>query len=94
MKFKNILKNIKKELKNPRFEKKYNEELLRLELAQKLAQMREKAHLSQTAIAKKMGVTPQVVSRIEGGTLNLTLGTIFSYAKSVGSELVFSLKPL
>lgn len=93
MKLKRVSRDIEKELKNPEFSKVYNEELLRLELAHKLAETREKAHLSQTIVAKRMGVSPQLVSRIETGNLNLTLGTIFRYAKSIGSELVFSLKP-
>lgn len=93
MKLKRVSNDIDKELKNPEFAKAYNEELLKLELAHKLAHTREKAHLSQTVVAKRMGVSPQLVSRIEKGNLNLTLGTIFRYAKSIGSELVFSLKP-
>ena len=93
MKLKKISHDIERELKSPQFSKIYNEELIRLELAHRLAQTREKAHLSQTIVAKRMGVSPQVVSRIEAGNLNLTLGTIFRYAKSVGSDLVFSLRP-
>lgn len=92
MKLRKVSHDIEKELKNPEFAKAYNEELIRLDLAHKLAQTREKAHLSQTVVAKRMGVSPQLVSRIETGNLNLTVGTIFRYAKSVGSELVFSLK--
>ena len=93
MKLKKVSHDIEKELKNSEFAKVYNEELIRLELAHKLAQTREKAHLSQTIVAKRMGVSPQLVSRIETGNLNLTVGTIFRYAKSVGSDLVFSLRP-
>ena len=91
MKLRKVSHDIEKELKNPAFAKVYNEELIRLELAHKLAQTREKAHLSQTVVAKRMGVSPQLVSRIETGNLNLTVGTIFRYAKSIGSELIFSL---
>ena len=92
MKLKKVSHDIEKGLKNPEFAKIYNEELIRLELAHQLAQTREKAHLSQTTVAKRMGVSPQLVSRIETGNLNLTVGTVFRYAKSIGSELVFSLK--
>ena len=93
MKLRRISHDIEKELKDPEFAKVYNEELIRLDLAHRLAQVREKAHMSQTMVAKKMGVSPQVVSRIEAGNLNLTVGTIFRYAQSVGSDLIFSLKP-
>ena len=93
MKLRKISHDIERELKNPEFAKTYNEELIRLELAHRLVQTREKAHLSQTVVAKKMGVSPQAISRIETGNLNLTIGTIVRYAKSVGSELSFSLKP-
>ena len=93
MKLRKVSHDIEKELKNPEFAKLYNEELMRLELAHKLAETREKAHLSQTVVAKRMGVSPQLISRIEMGSLNLTIGTIFRYAKSVGSEFVFSLRP-
>ncbi len=93
LKLKKVSHDIEKELKNPEFAKVYNEELTRLTLAHQLAETREKAHLSQTVVAKRMRVSPQLVSRIETGNLNLTVGTIFRYAKSIGSELVFSLRP-
>ena len=93
MRLKRVSDDIKRELKNPEFARAFNEELTRLRFAHQLAETREKAHLTQTAVAKKMGVSPQVVSRIEGGSLNLTLRTIFKYARSVGSELAFSLRP-
>ena len=93
MKLRKVSHGIEKELKNPEFAKVYNEELIRLALAHQMAETREKAHLSQTMVAKRMGVSPQLVSRIETGNLNLTVGTIFRYAKSVGSELVFSFRP-
>ncbi|OIO38646.1 MAG: hypothetical protein AUJ72_02120 [Candidatus Omnitrophica bacterium CG1_02_46_14] len=92
MKLRKVSHDIEKELKNHEFAKVYNEELIKLTLAHQLAHTREKAHLSQTMVAKRMGVSPQLVSRIETGNLNLTIGTIFRYAKSVGSELVFSLR--
>lgn len=94
LKLKNASHDIRRELRNPKFKKIYNKELNQLELAHSLTQTREKAHLSQTVVAKRMGVSPQLVSRIEAGNLNLTIGTIFRYAKSVGSELNFSLKPV
>lgn len=92
MKLKKVSHDIDRELKDPEFAATYNEELIRLELAHRLAQTRVKAHLSQTMVAKRMKVSPQLISRIEAGSLNLTIGTIVRYAKSVGSELSFSLK--
>ena len=93
MKLRKVSNDIQRELKDPEFLKIYNEELMRLELAHKLAQTRRRAHLSQTVVAKKMGVSPQVVSRIEAGSLNLTVGTILRYAKSIGSKFVYSFEP-
>jgi HTH-type transcriptional regulator / antitoxin HipB len=93
MKLKKVMPEIERELKNPKFGRVYYEQLMRLEIARQLILTREKAGLTQTQIAKKMGVSPQLISRIEGGSLNLTLATLYKYARSLDSEFTVSIRP-
>lgn len=86
-----VEKTIRREMKNERFARAYSEERMRLEIAHRMAEARHKHHLSQTTVAHRMGVTPQAVSRMEKGLLNLTLGSIYKYAKAVREPLVITI---
>lgn len=79
------------EMKSRAFARAYSEERMRLEIAHRMAEARHKHHLSQTTVAHRMGVTPQAVSRMEKGLLNLTLGSIYKYAKAVREPLVITI---
>ena len=61
-KFKDILKE---DLKNPEFKKAFDEEEIYANLAIQIAKIREKEHLSQKDLAKRLHTTQQTVSRLE-----------------------------
>lgn len=70
--------------KSSKFRLRYDVETAKVRLAHKLSEIREGAHLSQTALAKKMGVSQQLVSRIESGSDNLTLETLVKFLDLFG----------
>lgn len=63
---KSVSQHIEEEFKrSPRFRKAYSEEIAKLRIAYKIAQLRKARHLSQAELAKKMNTTQQTVSRLE-----------------------------
>ena len=59
-----------------------------------LVEKRKALNLSQTAVAKQLGVTRQAVSKFEKGESSPTLDVVFSYANAIGIDLFGSLKRL
>lgn len=63
---KTVSQHIEEEFrKNPEFRKAYDEEVARLQIGYKIAQLRQMRHLSQAELAKKVNTTQQVISRLE-----------------------------
>lgn len=70
--------------KSDKFKVAFDIETAKLRLAHKLADIREQASLTQAQLAKKMGVSQQLVSRIESGSNNLTLETLIRFLDLFG----------
>ena len=51
--------------KEPAMQPMFEEEVANREIAQKIHQLREKAGLSQAALARRVGTTQSVISRLE-----------------------------
>ena len=51
--------------KEPAMQQMFEEEVANREVGQKIYQLREKAGLSQTALARRVGTTQSVISRLE-----------------------------
>ena len=60
----------------------------RFEAIRELISARKKAGLSQTALAKKMGVSQAVIGRLESGQNSPTIDTLAKAARALGGELV------
>jgi DNA-binding XRE family transcriptional regulator len=87
----NVEIDLKEKLRNPKLRKLYEIECAKVELAQKIAQLREDNHLNQSDLAKKMHVSQQFISQIETGqAANLTLDTLLKIAKSLGRGIKIS----
>ena len=54
-----------------------------------IKRLRQEKRLSQEALAKKMKVKREFVSRIESGRQNITLETLFRIARATGKEFKF-----
>ncbi len=52
-------------VKEPAMQQLFEEEVANREVGQKIYQLREKAGLSQTALARRVGTTQSVISRLE-----------------------------
>lgn len=74
---------VKEKLKNKEFRKNFELERAKVALAQKIAEIREKEHLNQADLAKKLHVSQQFISQIETAHANnLTLDTLLKIANS------------
>lgn len=72
------------------FKEKSDEFEFEYSIAKSLQQAREKAKLTQKEIAKRMGTTQSVISRIESGR-NVSINTLEKYARACGKHLELSL---
>ena len=76
---------------DPKVQRMYQMEYSKLLLIQKIAELRRKSHLNQKALADRLGVSQQVVSRIETGeNENLTIDTLIRLAKALGHKVKIS----
>lgn len=58
-----------------------------------LRRIREKMDLSQKEAAKKIGVSQQIISRIESGRSNVSLGVLKRTADKLGFQIEIQIKP-
>jgi len=71
-----------------KFKKTYEDELDRLHLAQRIAELREKHGLTQAALAAKVGTTQAGISRLENPNYrNYSLKTLEKVAIALGARL-------
>ena len=78
-------------LMSPKFRRGYQVEYAKVLLTQKIAEMRKRSHLNQKVLAERLGVSQQVVSRIETGqNENLTLDTLTRLARALGHKVRIS----
>lgn len=61
---------------------------LEVRLAVEIARARERCDMTQKQLAKALGTTQSVISRIENGDQNMTLETLGRLAEALGLELV------
>jgi DNA-binding XRE family transcriptional regulator len=79
---------LREDLKDPEFKKHYDEEKQALQLAMKIAALREQKGLSQRQLAKLMGTSQQAISRIESGEYEgFTLKTLEKIAEATGMKV-------
>ena len=91
----NAEKHLHEKLSNPKFKEAYELERIKVALAQKIAETREKHNLKQSELAKRMQVSQQFISQVESGENNLTLETLLKLAHSLNTsiQISFSKKP-
>ena len=77
--------------RDPEVADAYDEERREWELGQVLAKARERAGLTQEALARKIGTTRSAVCRYERQPTNLTLSTLEKVARAMGRKLVVKL---
>lgn len=81
------------EKEGPRFKKLFYEELSRLGLAHRIAELREKCGLTQAQLARKVGTTQAGISRLENPNYrNYSLKTLEKVAFALNARLKVDLE--
>lgn len=78
--------------KDPRWAAAYAKAGVEVRLALAISDARRKAKLTQGQLAKAIGTTQSVISRIEHGAQNLTLATLSKIAYALRTKLVVSFR--
>ena len=74
-------------LKNKEFRKAYDELGPEFELIRMLIEQRLKKGLTQTALARKLGMKQSAIARLESGTANPTIGSLQKVAHALDAKL-------
>lgn len=77
--------------RNPEFPALMEEARQRRALLSALAAVRNRAKISQTAIAKRIRTSQPAIARLEASTVDPRLSTIQRYAASVGKRIEWTL---
>ncbi len=76
---------------SPEARRLYKIEYAKALLIQKIAELRDKSRLNQKQLAQRLGVSQQVISRIEtGNNDNLTIDTLINLARALGHKVKIS----
>ena len=93
-KIRTFQERLREDLKDPEFRKHFEEERRALDLALKIAKLRERKGLTQQEFAQLMGTSQQAVSRIESGEYEgFTLKTLEKIAEATGTQLKIEFVP-
>ena len=88
-----VNKHIKEQVKDPYFRKLYEFEQQKLEVAHVLIEYRIKHNLTQKDLAKKMGVTQQYISKVEGGDFS-NLKAVIILLFLIGFKVKLDIRPI
>jgi DNA-binding XRE family transcriptional regulator len=80
--------------KDPRWAAAYAKADIEVRLALQIAKAREKARMTQGQLAKAVGTTQSVISRIEAGNQNLTVRTLSKIAAVLHTALIIQLRQI
>ena len=79
-------------LQNPEFKAEYDALASEFDMARELVAARNKAGLTQSDVAQRMGTTQSAVARMVGGSRLPSIRTVLRYAKAVGCRAVVKLE--
>ncbi len=82
-----------KELEDPEFRAEWERSAPARAVANRLIAYRGEHNLTQTALARKLGVSQPAVARLEIGEHVPTLPTLIRIAKALGIEILIDIKP-
>lgn len=80
--------------KSPEFRKAYDEEVMMLNIAHKIANLRKERHVTQSELARLTGTTQQTVSRLEDSkNTRITIHTLARLAGALHAKINIELIP-
>jgi len=65
-----------------------------MQFGQLIKEVRKEQKLTQEQLGKSIGVTKSQISKLENGTSNMTIGTIFKIFEAMKSEVHFEIKEM
>ena len=80
-------KHLKESLQSPEFKAEYDSKELRYKIIDILVGIRVQYKLSQTELAKKLGTTQAVISRIENGSVNIGIDFLQKIANTFNKKI-------
>jgi ribosome-binding protein aMBF1 (putative translation factor) len=83
----------KKWMQEPKYRKAYQALEDEFAVAKAVIAARNRAGLTQSELARKMGTTQPVVARMESGRVQPSLQTLQRLAKATSSRLIFRFEP-
>lgn len=83
----------KRWMEEPKYRKAYEALEDEFAVAKAVIAARNRAGLTQTELARKMGTTQPVVARMEGGRIQPSLRTLQRLAQATGSKLTIRFEP-
>ena len=83
--------HFEEQMKDPEFRREYEALKPKFDMIRALISRRNELKLSQTKLAKLIGMQQPAISRLEGGGLNTTVATLFKVADAL--DLDVELKP-
>jgi ribosome-binding protein aMBF1 (putative translation factor) len=88
-----IEEHIKEQMKDPAFKKAWHDLDTEFELLESMIKAREKAGVSQTELAKRIGTKQPAIARLEGGAFRkATVETLRKIADALDARLVIKLQ--
>ena len=87
LEFSSFKEVFKKDLKSESFKRVYSEELVRLQVAHRVKELRVKNKFTQKQVAQRAEMPQSVIARIESGTHSVSLGTLSRIAKVFNKEV-------
>ncbi|OGH64246.1 MAG: hypothetical protein A2821_01975 [Candidatus Magasanikbacteria bacterium RIFCSPHIGHO2_01_FULL_41_23] len=80
-------KDLKRELKDPDFKKKFDGFGKQFEVAYQMVELRKQKKMSQNDLAKKIGTTQSNIARMETGKQNFSMAILLKMASAFKKEL-------
>jgi DNA-binding XRE family transcriptional regulator len=86
--------SLQERLNDPEFKVAYEYENILQNIAYQIAKLRHESGFTQKKLAFLLNTQQQVISRIENGNQNISLGMLFRISKILGAKLAVDLKVL
>ena len=79
--------HLNESLKDPQFKEEFEQKELRYKIVDILVSIRVQYKLTQSELAKKLGTTQTVISRIENGSVNIGIDFLQKLAKTFDKKI-------
>ena len=85
---------LNEQLKDPEFEKEWNEMQPEMDVIRAMVEMRIKQNLTQQELASRTGIEQADISKLENGTKNPSLKLLKKLAAGMGMQLKIEFVPM